>query len=356
MSGKPLPLSKVLERLSTRGFTLLGEYVNNESRSMLRCSHGHEWLADIGNVLKKNGTGCPHCAGMARLTLDEIDKRLEGRGIRRLCDNTKSAKKSIFQCDCGHVWSVRLGGLMIQKSNGKMAGCPKCRSNRPLTVDEVNSRVSHRGYKVVGDFKNAGTHTVFACCEGHRWSALPDNILRGRGCPHCAGLVKMSKDDVNARIAHKGIRVVSDVKNVLADATFECSCGHRWVTKPASVIHTSGCPACADYGFDSSKPAYFYAMRIYSDSSEYVGYGVTRNVYLRLSVHSRELRKKGYWWDLQDLLYFEKGGDALALERTIKRKFASANIGIPGFKREATVIDNYPAVFSTLMEADACAC
>lgn len=277
---------QVVERLALKGFVLVGEYAGIvRSHCVLRCPQGHEWNALIGNVIKKNGTGCPHCKGMARLTLSEISTRLSSRGIRMLGGDPRAAKKAEFECDQGHAWSARIDTVL---SGG---GCPKCRPNRPLTRDEVNDRVADRGYHLVGPYINAGTMAVFECSEGHKWNAVPDNILRGKGCP-----------------------------------------------------------SCAEYGFNPAYPACFYTIRIFSEDAEYVGFGITKDRNTRFSYHARAIKEMGFDFEVLDTVEFASGHDARALETLMKESIEVVDTGIKGFRKEATHAKAYP-MMKSIMES-----
>lgn len=276
---KPYTLSQcvVEARLAEKGLSLRGAYVNTNTKCVLACSNGHEWDANVGNVLKKNGTGCPHCVGMAQITMAEVERRLAPRGIKMISANTKTAKKSEFECSSGHKWSARLGGVITEEY-----GCPQCRSNRPLTEQEVNDRIADKGFVISGEFVNAGTKVEFSCSNRHKWMAIPDNVLRGRGCP-----------------------------------------------------------GCAKYGFNPSEPAYFYTVHLLSEGKDYVGFGITRDIDTRFSYHTRAANKKGFDIRLMDLYIFDSGHDARALEDIVKENMAVVDSGIPGFHKEAIKSEDY---------------
>lgn len=262
---------EVRTRLCEKGFEMVGAYAGvTRSRATVRCREGHEWHALIDNLIKKNGTGCPHCKGMAKLTFEEVERRLTPRGIRMVDGEPRAVTRATFECSNGHTWEARLGTVLIQTS------CPHCRSNRPLTRDDVNARIAERGYVLSGEYVNAGARAEFKCSNGHNWVAIPDNILRGKGCP-----------------------------------------------------------SCAEYGFNPEHPACFYTIRIFSESGEYVGFGITKDKETRFSYHARAIRKEGFDFEVLDTLEFESGHDARALEELVKENLPVVDSGIKGFRKEA---------------------
>lgn len=274
---KKLSLEEVQSRLAALSFSMVGEYQGKiKSQCVLRCAKGHEWDALIDNVIKANGTGCPHCAGKARLTVPEISRRLSLRGIKFKSTNTRGSTVGTFECEKGHTWKANLAYVLLR------GGCPECRVNRPLTRAEVDERVSDRGYRLVGDYSSASKRAQFECRAGHVWGAIPDNVLRGKGCPECA-----------------------------------------------------------EYGFNPKYPAVFYTLRIFSDDEEYVGFGITKDLQTRMSYHTRAIEKKGFNNEILAVYSFESGHDAKCLEDLVKSNFDVVDTGIKGFRKEAVRGDAY---------------
>ena len=57
-------------------------------------------------------------------------------------------------------------------------------------VFEINQNI-----EVVGIYINAKSPIMHRCnVDGYEWNAMPDHILRGRGCPKCANNIKKSHD------------------------------------------------------------------------------------------------------------------------------------------------------------------
>lgn len=56
------------------------------------------------------------------------------------------------------------------------------------THQEFSDQVKDRQFDVLERYTGATNKMRFRCkVDGHEWQATPDNILRGRGCPKCAG-------------------------------------------------------------------------------------------------------------------------------------------------------------------------
>jgi len=74
-----------------------------------QCATGHRWNAALESI--KKGSWCPECAGVRRLTLEEMQRLAESRGARCLSRcYLKAASKLIWQCSANHRWSVSRDG------------------------------------------------------------------------------------------------------------------------------------------------------------------------------------------------------------------------------------------------------
>jgi Zn finger protein HypA/HybF involved in hydrogenase expression/predicted GIY-YIG superfamily endonuclease len=93
-----------------------------EDKATFRClKDGYEWSTDLKQVLYGQ-TGCPKCAGVAKVTEAEAIARLEGREIELISYAGTTAGNSRFKCKVdGHQWSTTLSSIV---TNGQ--GCPVC--------------------------------------------------------------------------------------------------------------------------------------------------------------------------------------------------------------------------------------
>jgi hypothetical protein len=101
------------------------------------------------------------------------------------------------------------------------------------------------------------------------------------GCPKCGGTAKLTDEEARRRVEDAGIRKVFEIASWTGYrgvkkpfGVLRCAaegCGHHWSPSYGSAVRESGCPACAETGFDPSKPAWLYYDRI--DASSALGFG-----------------------------------------------------------------------------------
>lgn len=161
------------------------EYMSSNKPIGCRCKRcGHEFIGYPNNLNK--GGGCPECFRKSRMKpaskfLDEVKQILPNIDIlgEYVGDNKR------IRCRCmvdGYEWSP-LAGNLIQGH-----GCPMCAGNARYGFDHFVSKLEqvNPNIEVRGEYINAQTHINCLCriC-GCEWLAKPNNLLNGKGCPHC---------------------------------------------------------------------------------------------------------------------------------------------------------------------------
>lgn len=289
-----LSIETIQSRLKQRNIQLIDGYVNTQTKATFKCENGHTWQATTNSVM--SGRSCPHCfTGNHPLSKEIINKRLKDRSIELLGDYYGAHVSTLFKCSEGHTWEARPSNVL----NGR--NCPHCAKQFPLSKAVVNNRISKRSIKLVGDYSNNFNKTTFRCSEGHEWEASPANVLAGTGCPQCAGNIKLTKEEVNDRIADRGIKLLGDYINNSSVTLFTCKKGHMWNTAPAVVLSGSGCPECADSTSDNDV---FY---VWTTDKTIVEEVVTNKQIVKLGVTSESrgmmrLKEVGWAWGVKPVV------------------------------------------------------
>ena len=239
-----LTAETVYTRITDRGITLLGEYVNSQTITLFKCDKGHTWETTPNSVMR--GSGCPQCYEKNHpLTKEIVNARITDRGITLLGEYMGAHASTLFQCSKGHTWEARPGNIMQGKN------CPHCDGQFPLSKEIVKERIADRGLVILGDYVNSITTTLFQCSEGHTWDASPGNVMAGTGCGICAGNTPLTTEIVNDRIADRGLVLLDEYINNTMKCRFQCSEGHVWETAPANVLSGRGCTVCAERTSDN---------------------------------------------------------------------------------------------------------
>ena len=86
----------------------------------------------------------------------------------------------------------------------KGKGCPKCAGNIKKTHDEFVEEMKsiNPNIDILSKYENAKTRIKCKCkIDGHVWTATANNLLRGYGCPVCGGRMKMTHDEFVERLS-----------------------------------------------------------------------------------------------------------------------------------------------------------
>jgi hypothetical protein len=161
---------------------------------------------------------------------------------------------------------------------------------------------------------------LWFCETGHsrrEWEARVDNRSKGKGCAVCAGKAVIpgwnDLGTVNPDLAEQLVDP-SEASTVTRSSTnrllWFCDTGHpryEWEAKVNNRSNGTGCPTCAEGGYDSSKPGVFYRFTFVEHGERFQVYGITNNWKERQKTYKRELRSKT--WKMSDIqtLYFEDG-------------------------------------------------
>lgn len=247
---------------------ILEEITGSHKKVLCRCKIcGHEWGATPSNL--KKGTGCPACAKMPRkmthaehvAAITKINPNIEA------LEEIKGDKvKTLFRCKvCGHEWSATPSGLK------QGHGCPACARERINNANKL-TRAEHiaaiakvnPNVEVLGKIINNQTKVLCRCkvCN-HKWEVTPDKLKQGRGCPKCAGKMKLSHTEQVLAInkVNPDVEVLGEIKNNSTKVLCCCKiCQHEWFAAPYTLKSGVGCPRCAKYGFHSHDIGKLYIM------------------------------------------------------------------------------------------------
>lgn len=168
---------------------VIDKYINAHTKILHRCLvDGNEWYASPNNIIR--GCSCP------------------------ICGNISGAKK-------------------------------KARSH----IDYVNKvKNVNQNIIVVGEYINSQAKILHKCliddCE---WYAIPNNILKGEGCPRCSKKERYTTDSFKEKLHEIDDTIIVIGEYVHCKAKILCKCsidGHLWEATPSNLLYGFGCPAC----------------------------------------------------------------------------------------------------------------
>jgi hypothetical protein len=98
-------------------------YISSRIPLRWKCRRGHEW--EVAPGLVKGGRWCPHCAHVARLSLNAMVAIATSRGGRCLSAEDVNVETPLsWKCEAGHQWAATPASIRSG------SWCPSCQSTR----------------------------------------------------------------------------------------------------------------------------------------------------------------------------------------------------------------------------------
>ena len=225
---------------------VIGEYINNHTKILHKCKlDNFTWEASPANIL--SGRGCPECARLSRtLTNTEyVEKVSKINPNIEVIDKFINLTKSInHKCKIdGYEWKAMPKSIL----NGAL--CPLC-TGRRKTTESFQKEVSliNPNINIIGDYIDTRTKIKCVCAiDGYEWDVLPNSLLRGCGCPMCAGTNKKSQNEYIEllKVINSNIEVVGEYVNAKTSILHRCKiCNSHWSSTPHNILRGTGCPVC----------------------------------------------------------------------------------------------------------------
>lgn len=329
---------------------------NSHKKLSWICENGHTWKTSPNSRLSGrsrssgagNANGCPFCWGrqtkegfndistthkdLIAFLVDPSDAKRVSKGSEKLLE---------WKCDKGHTWKAKVYEMV---KPGKH--CPYCSGSR-LLVGFNDLATTHPEFASQLVFPSplsvsAGSKkmAVWKCNLGHEWkSKIGSRVSNSVKCPVCSGAkILVGFND----LATTNPELLPEVTNW--DPTqvtrgsgksvrWKCLVGHVWVAKITDRTgKQSGCPNCAEFGYDTSKFGYVYLMS--HEGWGLLQIGITNVPKRRLASH----KAKG--WVLIEVEGPMNGFVAKELEHDILAGLKSSGIRL-GPKEIAGNFDGY---------------
>lgn len=168
---------------------------------------------------------------------------------------------------------------------------------------------------------------VIIICPTHgEFTQQPTEHLRGRGYNKCGSLVAAESTKKSNEIfiqecinthGYKYDYSKSIYVNAVTKVLIICPEHGEFYQRPSSHTEGQSCPACVKYGFDQTKPAYLYYLKITTDDNQ---------ILYKIGITNRTVNERFNLTDLSKIeivkqKLYENGADALAWETKLKRKY-----------------------------------
>lgn len=252
------------------------------------------------------------------------DAGIEFEVVGRYLSTPEGYRNQEFRCSKGHeVWGSRARMLKGQVK------CPSC-------PEYGHRRRDHKGYEnellemeatrfPIEQYKGALIPILHQCQEGHIHKVSPKSVLSGADCLECQGTLRYTNETFDKKLIELKIYQhsrISDINGIHNKIKLKChTCDNEWETLAQNILKGSGCPNCAIFGFNKSKPAHLYYVRLEKDDKTYYKIGVTNKDPAKRFNNCPGLKVK-----ILLLEYFDRGANALFKEQKILETYKEFNV------------------------------
>jgi hypothetical protein len=234
-----------------KGKCLSREYKNNHTPLEWECEFGHVWKACFHSILN-NKSWCPKCAGKMPHTIQEIKQFAQIQGGKCISEEYKNAHSPLlWECGGGHRWEASADSVINRET-----WCPKCKNLVKHSIQEMQLLAEEWGGKCISnEYVNAHTPLLWECAEGHRWMMSPTEVISKHSwCPICAHHIKHTIQEMKDFAESMGGKCLSDVYiDCDTKLEWECHQGHRWMAIPYNILIGKWCPYCGRQSSNSAK-------------------------------------------------------------------------------------------------------
>jgi hypothetical protein len=271
----------------------------NDRKKRWTCSKGHVWEAQPYSRTSLK-TGCPYCSGRQAIpgetdlatTHPEIAAQANGWDPTTVTQG--SGQRVSWKCPKGHEYLA-----LIRNRTSMSSGCSVC-ANKSVQVSINDLATTHPEIAAQADGWDPTTVTAgstkkypWICGIGHRWST-PVYYRLESGCPVCSNKsVQVGFNDLAT--THPEIAAQADgwdptslTSGSNKKVGWICDEGHRWKAVIGSRTRGpkggSGCPSCANYGFNPSEPGWLYFLE--HDEWDLFQIGITNDTSRRIGKHN----------------------------------------------------------------------
>jgi predicted Zn-ribbon and HTH transcriptional regulator len=310
-------ISKVEEKLISKGFELIGEYTGSKDRLKVLCLKCQTTFDGTWNVIsKKTGRGCVVCSRNAaadryRMDTTEVRKRLKIAKME-LVGIYKSSNRPV-EClclQCGKVRKLRLSSLH------KGGGCKPCGMKAAGKLRRTDELVAIEIMREIGKVEPlepyAGQNAVWkSCCLVCQKIVYPRlssiKSQNGLGCLNCANRARgisrrIPQSVVYEFLIKEGFIPLDSEKFVDANTDIKCThtCGSIVRTSYRKVLANKGrgngsCRPCGSKKYaDSNRFDIAIIDKIYAKQNLRLA---TRKYLGMRYMHPTSCNKCGWKWD-----------------------------------------------------------
>lgn len=237
------------QKAKEKGFELLGEYKGRKIETEVRCPYCKTpFKCKLGHIFSGNTKSCG-CIKSQRIKESKTIKEQDAKdkcyeaGTQMIGFYKGSHNKTVFQCKYCMTPFVTTPSL-VWGLKTTSCGCyyrEKRMFKLRLSQKGAEERVEKTGFKLIGNYTNNHTRTLFECkyCDTKFESTL-NNITSGQvkscGCKNYEDS-SLTIEEVKKRCEDAGLKLIGEYFGTQTKTEFLCPyCNTSFITKPEYVF------------------------------------------------------------------------------------------------------------------------
>ncbi|MDE8674692.1 hypothetical protein [Priestia aryabhattai] len=242
-------LDEAMKEFFKLGLELLSkQYISFHEIMKYQCL-SCEYIGEKSLSVVKMGKGCPKCAGILPLELEDVRRKFSEYEL--LLEDTiyiNAHTRMQYKClICGHTGKKTLSNL----NSGK--GCKNCSvmekaNNQRLSYEEVEAYIDNKGWTLISEtYNSTGEKMLMKCPEGHNVFMNLSNFKSGKRCRKCSGLESPSLKERKSVFLNLNLILLDEkYKNGNEPLKYECEeCRYNGKKTYKSAKNGYGCLACS---------------------------------------------------------------------------------------------------------------
>lgn len=181
-----------------------------------------------------------------RLTIEFVREQFLIKGLELISTVYKNNKQQLnYKCKkCGYIGMKTYNDL--RQSSG--SGCPACINRVNRTIEVVREGFLSNNMELISAvYKKGSQYLKYRClCCGYCGTMKYNTLLRGCGCPSCAGNLKHSIEFIREEFLNSNLELFSMVyNNNKQKLKYRClKCGYIGAKRYDNLLSGRGCPEC----------------------------------------------------------------------------------------------------------------
>jgi hypothetical protein len=250
-----------------------------------------------------------------RITIQEVDQRFASANLERVGSFTHVLTKVLGIClKCGQYVAPKPAYITHGKGGCRDCGFAAMARSHELSIDEIDRRLKAMNAERVGSYVNVTTGILCICLKCNKYiSATVNNFKTQSGACNPCGIAKTAAatktpiEKVDKICGKQKVKRLGEYISRHKPMKVAClKCNWEFFPTLGSLDLGHGCPRCAEYGIDLSKPTVFYIVA----NPTWIKCGITNSSAQRVAKHSKQGLDR-----VHAEITFQTGYEALAVEK-----------------------------------------